>query len=52
MLLNDIPITFWKADNRGNFVAKSPMTAVKDIIELQMFLISHYNQSKKHMDKS
>ena len=30
--LNGVPIAFWKADNRGFFVAKFPMDLMKDII--------------------
>ncbi|MBN1380626.1 MAG: hypothetical protein JXA41_03005 [Deltaproteobacteria bacterium] len=29
--LNDIPISWWKADNQGNFVAKFQMDAVKEL---------------------
>jgi len=29
VILNDIPISWWKADNQGNFVAKFTMSDVK-----------------------
>ena len=31
VLLNDVEIQSWKADNRGNFVAKFFMDAIKDL---------------------
>lgn len=31
--LNDLPISWWKADNQGNFVAKFVMTEVKALAE-------------------
>ena len=38
--LNDIPISSWKADNRGNFVAKFSMDEVK---MLDYLIIGDYN---------
>jgi len=31
--LNDIPISWWKADNQGNFVAKFLMSEVKALVD-------------------
>jgi hypothetical protein len=31
--LNDVPISWWKADNQGNFVAKFLMTEVKALAD-------------------
>jgi hypothetical protein len=31
--LNGIPISWWKADNQGYFVAKFQMTDVKELVE-------------------
>jgi hypothetical protein len=31
LLLNDIPISWWKADNCGNFVAKFTMNDIKNL---------------------
>ena len=31
--LNDVPISWWKADNQGNFVAKFVMSEVKALVD-------------------
>lgn len=33
VILNEIPISWWKADNQGNFVAKFNMDDVKELAE-------------------
>jgi hypothetical protein len=38
--LNDLPISWWKVDNRGYFVAKFDMEAVKNLSGLR---IGEYN---------
>lgn len=41
VLLNDVEIQSWKADNRGNFVAKFSMDAIK---ALDGLIIGEYNE--------
>jgi len=42
--LNGIPISWWKADNQGNFVAKFQMTEVKALADIGALTVPGENE--------